>query len=345
MLDYAIVVATRNRRQMLSASLPTFVQQTRPAARIVVVDRSDDHEAVRTLCGEVAARGDVPIEVVHSDRANLPRQRNLGLERVQEAVTVFPDDDVLWFPDTAERLLQVYDADVNERLGAVSGIETDISPASRSAEAPLRTTRLTDRAFIARTRNRLESALVPQPFDLHGMARIADLSAAARADGLTYPLVPTIGGFRMSFRTALAQQLLFDEVLGSRAGYGQHEDKDFGLRVLNAGYLIAAAPEARVFHNVHPGKRAAGFAYGFFQILNYVYICRKVMPDTAATQAATRRYLSYKVALYSLRRTDDYVRDIHRGGRAALSEVPLVMATPVADLAARYAEICDRHLD
>lgn len=344
MLSYAIVVATRNRLDMLRVSLPLFIQQTRPADRLVVVDRSDDHESVRDLCETLRTGTTVPIEVLHGDQANLPSQRNQGLDRVSEDVTIYPDDDSFWYPDTAARFMAVYEADTNRRYGAVSANDVYVAPGTTTDHAPERTTRITDQPTVMGVRNWLEAKFVPQPFEVYGAQRSAELAPAAIADGLTYQLVGTIGGYRMSFRTEVAKSVRFDPILGSRIGYAVHEDKDMGLRVLAAGSLIAVAPGARVFHNVAPGKRANGFSYGFFHILNYLYICKRVFPKDSRALAVTHRYLRYKVFLYSLRRHDDHAREVHRGAKVALGEFDAVMRAPSEELAVAYGEICDRHL-
>ncbi|MEN0070064.1 MAG: hypothetical protein AAGC63_03545 [Propionicimonas sp.] len=64
MLTHAIVVATRNRLDMLTTSLPLFVNQSRPADRIVIVDRSDDHEAVRAFCERLAETAPMPMVIL-----------------------------------------------------------------------------------------------------------------------------------------------------------------------------------------------------------------------------------------------------------------------------------------
>lgn len=345
MLDYAIVVATRNRLEMLSASLPLLVDQSRPAARIVVVDRSDQHQPVRELCESIARDAAMPIQVVYGDQSNLPRQRNQGLEIVSEDVTIFPDDDVLWYHDTAEEILLVYDADAERRYGAVSGTETSQPPTGSTVERrPPKAGRFVNHALLLALRNRLESRFVPQPFNLYGLEKIDRLVPDHVSPNQGFPLVPTIAGYRMSFRTDVAKDLLFDEVLGSRVGYAQHEDKDMGLRVMAAGYLIAAAPKARVFHNVHPGKRARGYEYGFFQILNYLYISRKVFPDHSAPLDATKRYSRYKTFLYGTRVHNQFFRDVYRGARDAHSEYETIMTATPSQLPELYGILCARHL-
>ncbi|WP_104091151.1 glycosyltransferase family 2 protein [Arthrobacter sp. GMC3] len=343
MLNYAIVVATRNRLSMLNTSLPLFLAQTRPPSRIVVVDRSDDHPPVRAYCQQLAATSDIPIEIVYGEAANSSAQRNQGLARVTEQVVAFPDDDSLWYPDTAAELLAVYEADAEHRFGAVSATESRYPPAGAPLDRPPAQRSIKDDVRILRWRNRIENRLVPQPFNLYGTEKITELAPYATADGLSYPIVETIGGYLMSFRTNVASALLFDGLLGSRIGYATHEDKDLGLRVLASGSLIAAAPQALVFHNVAPGKRANGFDYGFFHVLNYAYISQKVFPPGSRALASLPRYLRYKVFLYSLRRSDAYVRDIHRGAVAAFSGRDLIMSAPRSRLAEAYAEVCDRY--
>ncbi len=343
-LDYAVVVATRNRLDMLTATLPLFIDQSRLAARVIVVDRSDDHESVVQLCQRLAEDAPMPLEVFYGREANLPSQRNQGLEYVQEPVVIYPDDDSFWHSDTAEEWLRVYEADTNERYGAVSATDVYVIPGQSDGQVPVRRIRLTNLPQIMALRNRLESWLVPQPFNLYGMERIAELAPAAKADGLRHPIVASIGGYRMSFRTDVAKRLKFDSTLGSKVGYGVHEDKDMGLRVLQSGKLIAAAPDARVFHNVAPGKRANGFSYGFFHIFNYMYICRKVFDTESRPFRLLRRYLSYKLLLYGVRRTDAYDRDVYRGAKAAMAEWDVLMSTSRENLTDRYAEISARNI-
>lgn len=347
MLDYAVVVATRNRQDILGTSLSTFAQQTRSPSRIIVIDHSDDHAAVREIVeyAATATASPIPFEVHHGDAANLPLQRNQGLALVTEAVTMFPDDDVLWYPDTADSVMRVYDADVNARYGAVSAVDVYESPVPLGDDAPGRHIRFTDHRSVMTVRNAIEAAVVPQPFEVYGRERTKQFESVARADGLSDELVGTIGGYRMTFRTEVARTLQFDPVLGSRVGYGVHEDKDMALRVLASGSLIAVAESARVFHNVHPGKRTSGMSYGFFHIFNYAYVCHKIFPEDSRARAAINRYLRYKLTLYRLRRRDQYDRDVYEGALVAFDELPELFAASAEELPDRYEEICVRHFD
>lgn len=342
MLSYAVVVATRNRLEMLQACLPIFLNQTRTPSRVVIVDRSDDHDKVREFC--LSLTSDIPLVVVYGAHANLPAQRNEGIDCVtDEDVIIFPDDDSLWHGDTAAKFMEVYEADVNCRYGAVSGVDIYSSPLVDKSIVPTPRTRITDNPYLMRLRNSIEMRFAPQPFEVYGLEKVTELSPVARNDALEHPLVSSIGGYRMSFRTDTARTLKFDELLGSRIGYATHEDKDMGLRVLRSGQLIAVAPEARVFHNTHPSRRAKGYAYGFFHVLNYAYVCRKIFPTDSRALAVTSRYLRYKVTLYATRVNSAYNRDIFHGARDALRTLESILESDLNCLGQTYTDICERN--
>lgn len=340
-LDYAIVVATRNRLSMLRASVPLFLDQSRPPARIVIVDHSDDHGAVAAWRAEMARTTTIPIELVHADRANSAHQRNLGIMRVSEPVTMLPDDDTLWFPDTAERMMAVYERDPAGLIGGVTGFTTGQSPLVRD-DTPPKAQSLVHRPAIERWRTRIEEYFAPKPHDLYGRLRIDALLPAARKRDLEDLLfVETMPGWRMSYRTAPVRRASFDATLGSRAGYALFEDTDTALRVQKAGFLLAAAPGARLMHNVAPGKRTGGVAYGLSSILNYAYMCRKVFGDTPPGRRSVERFLRYKLLLYRLRRRTPHDRAIARGAAAAFARFDRLWQTPDDRLAETYGTIWD----
>lgn len=340
MFGYSIVVATRNRINALEISINLFLQQSRLPQRIIVVDSSDDHPSIALLCDAISRKYSFPIEVIKSEYSNLPYQRNIGLDLVEDEVIIYPDDDSFWYPDTAERMLAVYERDTSRLIGGVTGIETNVSPIAPQTNSPRKTRRLVQRPNIERLRGKIESRLFPAPFNLHGNARIAELAPAARAAGLNETFVETMGGYRMSFRTEVIRRLRFDETLGYGIGYAIHEDKDLSLRVMNAGYLLAAAKGARVFHNVHPGKRAQGFFYGFYHLLNYIYIMRKITCENEGNSQSIKRYLSYKVFLYKLRSSNEYNNDVYLGAHCAMKYLDTIMSAPLQGLTGIYEDIC-----
>lgn len=224
MLDYAVVVATRNRLDALRASVPLFLGQSRQPARLIIVDCSDKHDAVVDYLSEMEQNTSIPIELIRADAANLPLQRNIGIQRVSEAVTMLPDDDSLWFPDTAERIMAIYEKDVTGLIGGVGGFESETSPLANSA-SPQKAYSLSNSVSATRLRNRLEDRFVPQPFRSFGQECIRAVRPRATRAGIgDLTFVESITGFRMSYRTPLLRDLGFDPTMGSRVGYALGED-------------------------------------------------------------------------------------------------------------------------
>ena len=342
-MPYDVVVATRNRLDALRISLPLIVAQSAPARRIFVIDASDDHAAVAAYCAGLAAQG-AAIAAIPARARNLPAQRNQGLAAVEAEIVAFPDDDSHWFPDTAERLLEAYAADAPGAVGGIDALEVGENPAGDAESAPRKSATQRLKRMVTPWRRLIENRLAPPPFEVFAHERIAALGGGGAVVAAGLRLVETLGGFRMSFRTRAIRSVGFNETLGYAVGYATHEDKDASLRLLNAGWLLAGAPRARVFHNVHPGRRAGGFAYGFCHLFNYAYICHREMDGSAAARAAILPYLRHKVRLYGLRRADAYGRDVWRGGRAALQEAAALLAGTRERADDAYREGCDRRL-
>lgn len=344
MLDYAVVVATRNRLDALRASVPLFLGQDRPPARLIIVDCSDEHGAVADYITEVKQSTSIPIKLIRANAANSSQQRNIGIQQVSEAVTMLPDDDSLWFPDTAEQIMTIYEKDTTGLIGGVGGIESEASPLANAA-SPQKAHSLSNSMSAIRLRNRFEDRFVPQPFRSFGQECIRAMRPrAARAGIGDLTFVESITGFRMSYRTPILRDLGFDPTMGSRVGYALGEDTDLAMRVQKSGFALVAAPGAHVFHNTHPGKRAAGFPYGFIWVFNNTYMYRKIFGSSKSDRTSVRRYLRYKCLLYKLRRRNTYYRDVAKGASAAMAEFDLLWRTPDDQLTKVYGEICDRVL-
>lgn len=341
--DYDVVVATRNRLDMLKLSLPLFLSQTHLPKRLILIDASDDHPAVAAYCAGLAGVSSVEIVVEEGRQRNLPAQRNQGVALTGEDIIALPDDDSLWHRQTAERLMVPYMQDTEGRIGCVSGIEVSVNPIGGAAEGPKRTRFANLKRMIVPLRYALERAFLPEPAIVYGNTRIRDLRGGLPGNGKGFTLVPTVAGFRMSFRRALLEAQSFDETFGYAIGYATYEDYDFIMRMLQGGWLCAAAPGADVYHNVYPAKRAAGFAYGFFHILNYMMACAKVFEPRSAAQRTVPRYVRYKLFLYGLRKHSEYHRDIARGARVAAGEIRELFAAKPEARERVYREICDRH--
>jgi len=339
-LAWDAVVATRNRAEVLALSLPLLARQTRPPAGIVVVDSSDDPAPVARVVEAVAAQAAMPVRLIRSD-AGLTHQRNAGLAATASPVVVFPDDDSLFYPDAAERILAVYERDREGRIAAVGGREarrppagTDLSASHRPAPRPGPVARA-----IGFARGWLKRWLTP----IHPIGATASgLMSAHRPPRWLWAAgaVPVAynTGFRMSFRRAALGEG-FDETL---TRYAWYEDCDAHFAALRHGLTVAAL-DALVHHHRVPGWRGDPYAVGLWSVLNRGYVAMK---HVRANPQIFRRpgLLGLSLRLYAVGRMLAYLamtRDRFGwrrflGAATAARRAGALASAPGDALAARY---------
>jgi GT2 family glycosyltransferase len=344
-MRYDAVIATLNRPEALRACLRQLELQSERPERVIVVDASDDHESVKSVA--LAGR-DPSIEwvVVRAERRGLPNQRNQGLEHVRNPVTFMPDDDSLMHVQAAEEMMAGYRLDTAGVVAGVGGIESAQSPLGKGSVQKTRGQAL--KARLERPRSMIETRIAKKPFESFAHEAWARNEIPAWVDGDRFVLVESIGGYLLSLRTDLARERKFDETLAYGIGYALHEDMEMGLRLQRDGFLLIGARRAPIFHDVHPGKRAGGFNYGFCWLANYIYVCRRTFPsDSAILSEQLERFLKHKLRLYRTRalvRGSEYNRDIYDGAKTAWSIRHELSSSDPVELAATYRRACDRYL-
>lgn len=339
-MDYDIVIATRNRPAALGMSLPLIARQTRQPRKLIIVDASDNPNTLDAVLRACPPAPGVELLVERPARCNSSFQRNLGLRHVEAPVTLFPDDDSLWFPDTAAAMMAVYEQDRDGKVGGVT--------ATPSMRSPLGSTDLLYgfnhvgvlKGKLTVARNRLEDIVAPSPYRTFGRTCPAYRSPPPWVTAQGLPVVETITGFRMSYRTEVVRRYPFDEVLGHKTGYCLFEDILVSLQVLSSGLTLVAAPDARVFHHTFPSRRANGFDYGFSHLGNYAYVCSRVVPHTPAFRSKLENFLRFKLSLYRLKRAP-YWRDVYKGALTAWRARQLLWDAPSDRLADAFRAVCD----
>jgi GT2 family glycosyltransferase len=344
-MRYDAVVCTLNRPESLKACLSLIEAQTEKPARVIIVDASDDHQKVKA---EVMQSRDPAIQwaFLQSDTKSLPYQRNLGLERVDSPVVLLPDDDSMLHPHAAAEMLAGYRLDDRCEVGGVSGVASGSAPRQHATRQMAQSRALKDR--IQPLRNKLEDRFVPKPFSSYPRELWGKRSIPSWLDGQRFAPVETIGGYLLSLRSEVIKEHRFDEALGYGIGYALHEDMEMSLRLQKLGYLLIAAQRASIFHDVHPSKRAGGFNYGFCWIANYLYTCRRNMPETSiAWREHLSNFLRYKLALYRARalvKRDDYSREVSLGAQAAWGVKGRLISADPQSLPQVYMELCDAYI-
>jgi glycosyltransferase involved in cell wall biosynthesis len=343
-MDYDVVIATRNRAEVLKISIPLILEQSRPPRKLIVVDSSDNHDLVGRTVQAVTSGSKVGLEILYSQKACSAYQRNLGIERVESPVVMFPDDDSLWWPDVAEEIMSIYEQDTDGDIGGVCGRETIQPPPDIGVfGGNTYKMRLSDRMRqkIDRFRHKFDDKFCPDPLWIYGRSQWNVRPFPAWLSNVDAALVEFMGGFRMSFRTELIRKYGFDEDLGAYVGYAAYEDADASFKVLREK-IIVGAHNAHIYHYKAPVKRAGGFELGFILLFNRAYlICRFSPPDSAARKAL-KKFAIYKLAQYMLGMHSKYGRDRVRGVLKAIKAMKILLETPQDCLRERYLELSQK---
>lgn len=334
-MTYDIVIATRDRQSVLPLSIPLMLRQSVPPARVIVVDSSSDHVLTRLeverCTSEWASQGGI-VEVIRS-APGLCRQRNEGLMRVTADVTMYPDDDALWFDGFAAAVMDVYRRDTERRIAAVCGAPIAESPVPLLSGSPHKVS-LKDvvRGKAQPLFDAMDKKLAPDPFVVYGAslfhkAQLPDWFAQN-------DVVPVewMTGFRMSFRTEVVRQHGFEPAFRD---YSLFEDVDASFAAAQYG-LVVGARRAKVYHYRVPGKRGDGREMGFTQLLNRAYIILKYVEDEAYYQPILFRFLRSKIARYALAAASRFGRERLTGAVAGYRAAKELTRLPRAERRAAY---------
>jgi glycosyltransferase involved in cell wall biosynthesis len=335
---YEVVIATRNRAGVLSVSIPTLLRQSVSPARVLVVDASDDPKPVRRAIDEINRRYGANVELLTGPRGG-PLQRNLGLATVRAPVVFFPDDDSLWHPGSAEAILRVYARDGEKRIGGVCAAQASSAPTGSldhsAATLPYRM-RWPDRIknCIGPWRAKIEHALVPDPFILHGRREIRRLgvpSWLAEEDAVP---VEWMTGFRMTFRTDVVRQVGFERTFEN---YSVFDDVELCFAVMRT-HLLVGANRAAVFHYREPGARSDPALAGVRQILDRAYVLRK-HADVRALAGPLRRFHRLKLLQYMAGATTSAGRGRFAGAWRAVRRQPEMLNSAANRVAETYRRL------
>ncbi len=333
-MEYDVVIATRNRPDALRLSLPLMLAQSRPPARIVIVDSSDDHATVKDAVASATQGASVPIELLAS-AAGSSHQRNVGIERASSEVIMFPDDDSLWRENVAGAIMRAYEH--GPAVAAVCAAETPDPPPGVLESAPgayEMTAKDRLKQKLAHSRAAIERALAPDPFVQFGREQWGRHKAPAWLGQENTVLVEWMTGFRMSFRRDVIEKIRFCESLGR---YALFEDVEASYAAWREG-LVVGARDAQVYHHKAPGSRAGAKRLGAAQLLNRAYIIARHAEDPARWASRVSRYARYKALQYKVGGGGERLI----GARRAVAEIPAIMRAPREELDAVYHAAYER---
>ncbi|MCC6680132.1 MAG: glycosyltransferase family 2 protein [Phycisphaeraceae bacterium] len=323
---YDIILATRNRSDVLALSLPLLLAQTRPARKLIIVDGSDDPQPVRERVDSLHPPAGLQVIRLHAP-PGLPAQRNLGLQHSDADVVMFPDDDTLLHPDAAERVMAVYEADTRQQIAGVAFEETYDPPPAVCDQVGGQHKPLRDRLIyrLSPWRARTENVICPSPFTLLGHRGNKSRMQSGKSLPAGVKLIPFMLGFRMTFRRPIIARHGFDE---SMTGYALYEDMNASFAAQRDGVLVEAA-DALAYHHRVVGSRASPRRTGAILALNIMYVtCRYTAVDDPLRQSI-KPYLRLRAWQYRMRRRNDFGQERYEAFMDAMDWLDImVAATP-----------------
>jgi len=337
-LSYDIVMATRNRPDVVEISLPLLLAQTRRPERIIIVDSSDDETPIRSLADRTGASTDIPIDYIRAP-AGLTLQRNIGIRATHSDVVIFPDDDSLFYPDTAEQIMQVYEADTEGMIAGVAGAGVTAAPSGTEDDLGSYEAEKSGGALMAIRQQIKEILGFANPFVATGRALGRQHPRPSWLKARDVDVVPYMTGYRMSFRREAIAAVSFDEALKK---YGWFEDIDASYGVMRQG-LVVTANRARIYHHRVAGARGNGHRIGQWAILNRGYVVMKHVHANPQIFSGTTReawrlqiYCSLRSLAYTVLGRDTFGRERAAGARGALPMLRELTSAPAEALEDSY---------
>jgi glycosyltransferase involved in cell wall biosynthesis len=288
-LSWALVIATYRREHILPRCLRLAVAQTRPPAEVIVVDASPGWEKTRdeVLGGLAAAHPAIRWAYVAAETRSSAAQRNQGVRLAQADVLFLIDDDSLMYPDCAEQILRIYEADEGHAVAGVNAMHVPVAPDEAQDPLPLRpsehgtTKHYGPVARLVRRLLRADDLFVPYDADFPSHP----LPEALR--GLPVGTRPLMAGWGMTFRREVSLREPFEEIM---THYAAGEDSDMGYRASRHGLLLTAL-EARLCHLGAGGGRLSPFVVAALGNLNPLVLHRLYSTDLARSRRRSRGLL------------------------------------------------------
>ncbi|MDQ6726861.1 MAG: glycosyltransferase family 2 protein [Actinomycetota bacterium] len=236
----SVVIATRNRPDLLRRCLGSLRDLEYPRFEVVVVDNAASVPADRVVA-EAAGAG-LDVRYVREPVAGLARAHNRGVEEARGEIVAFVDDDVAvdgqWLSEIAAAFLDVPGA------GCVTGM---ILPAELETVAQ-------DRLHLHWGMNK---GFRRRIFDFAGNSEVGRLHP--------YTAGQLGSGANMAFRVGALHGLGgFDVATGAGTRARGGDDLSAFFQVLAAGHRLVYEPAAIVHHSYHRDDRAVRrVAYGY----------------------------------------------------------------------------------
>ena len=240
-LTWALVIATYQRAHILPRCLRLAVQQTRlPMGnhrRRFQPELEETRDAIKAKL--IVRYPKIRWMYVAAEKKSSASQRNQGVRLSTADILFLIDDDLLMYPDCAEQIMRIYEADKDKAVSGINAIHVPVppdSPAPEKAGEHGTTKRYGPFARLARRVLRADDIFVPYDADFPQHTFPTVLS------GLPVGIRKSAAGWGMTFRGDICRKEPFEEILGY---YAAGEDFGHGVSGLtsriNADSIRSAA--------------------------------------------------------------------------------------------------------
>ena len=280
---------------------------------------------------------DIRWTYVSAERRASSSQRNQGIRMANADILFLIDDDSLMYPDCAENIMRVYEADVDRRIVGANATNVPDPP-----DEPLRESHAEHRthkqygSFASAIRQLLKTEVIFVPYD---------------SDYPKHPLPETVAslpvdrwelaaGWGMTFRREIAIAEPFAEHL---IRYAATEDSDMSYRASRRGPYVGVR-NARLCHLGASSGRVSTYAWTLANLLNPIVNNALHASDPGEAKRRCARVLRRR-ALINVSKDVYYLRPTlphTRGALAALWYFNEIYRRPKPELIAWYSTFQSR---
>lgn len=335
--DYAIVVATCDRHDILPICVGHVLEQHRPPSQLIIVDATDSWRTMKAQLEDVMRQKapGVSFEYVEADQRSTTAQRNQGLRLVNADVVFFLDDDSFMYPACASEVMTVYEQDTE---GQVAGCQASLaeappgSPASLPAQKVMGGHGGVRMGRVLQWVNRYVLMMAGDQMFIPYWGRQPKRPLPPNIPGISQ--VALFHGCRMTFRRSSLGTAPFDKDLGS---YAAGEDLDASYHISRTGLLVQAHAAQLYHHTAASGRLSRGHA-AELSAMNMAFLLRK--------HAGARPIALLRLYVWLLRRMlAELIKDSFSGRFSLPQFCAMLRATASAWLLwlPRQAELAERY--
>jgi glycosyltransferase involved in cell wall biosynthesis len=328
---------------MLIECLRHLAASTRQPDEIVIADASPEAERHRQ---RIEREVTLPVTFLQPPVGSAV-QRNAILDHIRSDVIIFPDDDTLVSPQFVERIMAVYEADVEGRVGGVDGLPSEGSAVPTSAVPATCNENGTGwrrhvrraRVVIVERLERAKRAILGNKFPEAVLMPVHGIPDTVKH--LNVSPTCSLYGCVMSYRTPIARAYRFNERLKR---YGFLEDFEISYRIGREHTLLRCL-DAHAQHIKASGGRLHPSVYYYVYLVNLAYVCRTVMEwspelrDYVVRHA--RRYVLWEHFMSFVKRAGF---SGYRGAKAGLTRARALLDAPMEEVPRLFDAATDEAL-